>query len=433
MRFENKILLRDGYISKTYLSYDRKLSKTVIIKEFSKENREVARREYEFLLRIKYKLPQVYDLIEDENVSCIVREYIPGKTLKELIEERGEIPPPIALFICYEVLRFLDFVHAMGEFNGDITPSNIIIGFDGVVRILDCAKSEELITPEYYDPSVKKDIIADLVALAKVLEKMTRNRTLLELSRKAQIGKYKEPSEFISDVIRIMPEFQIALEKDLKAFIVDNYRSDVSNAKKSARFKRTFLSNVLMVIFPFVLGALFVTALSKIGEDLYENTNTSTVRLPVGEQRTSSGSEVWQMHNTSGQGATQPAPEVGTELGKNKPTPFQSRVKALDHQKNSKKSNFSSKSANKHVTSGSDGNDGYGYLFINSIPDCEIWLDGRYIDRVPILNFKVSAGTRTIEFRSGRKTYKTKVEVRKNERLYLFADVLKDKLEIRRE
>ncbi len=79
----------------------------------------------------------------------IAMEYLPGWDLKTILDasrERGEpIPIPIALMIGVEVARGLAYAHRkeddsgrpLGIIHRDVSPSNILVGRDGVVKITD--------------------------------------------------------------------------------------------------------------------------------------------------------------------------------------------------------------------------------------------------------------------------------------------------------
>lgn len=466
MKFDKKVLIWEGNLSKTYLAYDRKLSKNVILKEYTKENREYAQKEYTLLSKIKYKTPEVYELFEDENYSYIVREYIPGKTLKELIEEKNQIPPNISLFICYEILRFLDFLHSKGEFNGDITPSNIIVGFDGTIRILDFAKSEELITPEYYEKNGKKDISADIKALGKILDKMCQNELIKEISKKAQEGKYRNPSDFISDVIKVIPKFDIALEKELSLFVIgqDKYNTESNTRKINVDIKK-FLKNLGVAVLSFAFGVVFTHSLkliksntkieknnernilSSAEEPRQKSTESKQSSERLAELPTTITQNTGQIKNTDS--STKETINIAAGKGNNEK---EQQTKIQDDNKEELKSEKTSERQGKRLEKAniSKGNvntgvimktkheqelnkEKYGYLFINTVPECEVWINGKYIDKTPIVNLKIESGEKEIELKTKDKSEKTKIQIKSEEKIFLFADLKGKKIEIKKE
>ena len=104
---------------------------------FSDEARLVARLDHP-------TIAQVYDYGEAEDTFYLAMEYVPGIALNHLIR-RSAFPPLIAARIASEVARGLHAAHELqsvdGRFLGvvhrDISPGNLILTFDGRIKILD--------------------------------------------------------------------------------------------------------------------------------------------------------------------------------------------------------------------------------------------------------------------------------------------------------
>ena len=100
---------------------------------------------------------QVLDLGEIDGHLFIAMEYVAGKDLLDVLARsarRGiRIPVELALHICVEMLRGLDFAHKahdadnepMNIVHRDVSPSNILISYDGQVKVGDfgIAKSQK--------------------------------------------------------------------------------------------------------------------------------------------------------------------------------------------------------------------------------------------------------------------------------------------------
>ncbi|MCC7385729.1 MAG: serine/threonine protein kinase [Deltaproteobacteria bacterium] len=92
---------------------------------------------------------QVYDLGEIEAQYFIAMEYVQGrdllKTLAACARKRIAFPTDIALYIVMEVLKALDYAHnlkgrdgqPMGIIHRDVSPSNVLLSFDGKVKLGD--------------------------------------------------------------------------------------------------------------------------------------------------------------------------------------------------------------------------------------------------------------------------------------------------------
>lgn len=84
----------------------------------------------------------IFDSFLENGSAYIVMEYLEGKTLKELLKERGgKIPYQEAVQYLRPVLRSLDAVHQAGIIHRDIAPDNIFITYDGKVKLIDFGAS----------------------------------------------------------------------------------------------------------------------------------------------------------------------------------------------------------------------------------------------------------------------------------------------------
>ena len=84
----------------------------------------------------------IFDSFLENGTAYIVMEYLEGKTLKELLKERGgKIPYREAISYLTPVLKSLDIVHQAGIIHRDIAPDNIFITYDGKVKLIDFGAS----------------------------------------------------------------------------------------------------------------------------------------------------------------------------------------------------------------------------------------------------------------------------------------------------
>lgn len=92
---------------------------------------------------------QLYELGLIDDTYYIVMEYIAGRDILALINwyrrQRSFLPPSQVAFIVAEICAGLDYAHAkrdsrgqsLGVVHRDISPQNILIGFDGSVKVID--------------------------------------------------------------------------------------------------------------------------------------------------------------------------------------------------------------------------------------------------------------------------------------------------------
>lgn len=81
-------------------------------------------------------IAKVYDAIIDNNACVILEEYVQGGTVEQLVA-RGTFTENYAVNVARQICDGLSELHKHEITHRDITPSNIIIGNDGVVKIID--------------------------------------------------------------------------------------------------------------------------------------------------------------------------------------------------------------------------------------------------------------------------------------------------------
>ncbi|MGW0231882.1 serine/threonine-protein kinase [Actinopolymorpha singaporensis] len=97
-----------------------------------------AMRESRIAARIQH--PHViatYDVVEDDGHPCLVMEYLPSRSLSEVLEERGSLPAAEVASIGRQAASALASAHAAGVVHRDIKPGNVLLGDNGVVKIAD--------------------------------------------------------------------------------------------------------------------------------------------------------------------------------------------------------------------------------------------------------------------------------------------------------
>lgn len=79
----------------------------------------------------------IYDVGEDKGKHFIVMEYIRGRTLKQLINQRGALDKVEAIAIMKQLIGATAEAHRKGIIHRDIKSQNVIIKPDGTVKMLD--------------------------------------------------------------------------------------------------------------------------------------------------------------------------------------------------------------------------------------------------------------------------------------------------------
>ncbi|WP_396836886.1 protein kinase domain-containing protein [Mycobacterium sp. ITM-2016-00317] len=143
-RYRVDTLIATGGMSGVYRGLDLRLDRPVALKimdsryagdedfltRFQREARAVARLKDPGLVA-------VYDQGIDGRHPFLVMELIEGGTLRELLRERGPMPPHAVAAVLRPVLGGLAAAHSAGLVHRDIKPENVLISDDGDVKIAD--------------------------------------------------------------------------------------------------------------------------------------------------------------------------------------------------------------------------------------------------------------------------------------------------------
>ena len=86
----------------------------------------------------------VFAADEDEGRPYIVLELMPGRTLEDLVQERGPLPVKDALQHAFDLIEGLEQVHRLGVIHRDVKPSNCFLDEDGRVKVGDFGLARSL-------------------------------------------------------------------------------------------------------------------------------------------------------------------------------------------------------------------------------------------------------------------------------------------------
>jgi serine/threonine-protein kinase len=143
-RYRIDTMIATGGMSAVYRGLDLRLDRPVACKvmdsRYAGDQQFLTRfqREARAVARLKDPgLVAVYDQGIDGQHPFLVMELVEGGTLRELLRERGPMPPHAVAAVLSPVLGGLAVAHRAGLVHRDIKPENVLISDDGDVKIAD--------------------------------------------------------------------------------------------------------------------------------------------------------------------------------------------------------------------------------------------------------------------------------------------------------
>ena len=131
-----------------YLAHDADLDRPVAVKTLRDLALDAEMREV-FLSRFKNEaraaarlqhpnIVQIFDVGDDPRVGpYLVFEYVPGRTLKQVLKKEGPLPKERLLDLAQQVGDALATAHVAGVIHRDIKPENLLITDNGQVKLAD--------------------------------------------------------------------------------------------------------------------------------------------------------------------------------------------------------------------------------------------------------------------------------------------------------
>lgn len=136
--------LASGGMGGLWLALDEVLGRQVAVKilhdHLARDEDLLERFRFEAVAAARLSHPgvvRVFDTGMDDGVCFIVMELVEGRSVAEMLKERGALPPGEATAIMRGVLSGLTHAHREGVIHRDVKPDNVLVGRGELVKLAD--------------------------------------------------------------------------------------------------------------------------------------------------------------------------------------------------------------------------------------------------------------------------------------------------------
>lgn len=181
-----------GGMGTVYEAFDLNLQRPVALKKMRAEIREDLRERQRFLKEARTvaglrhpNIVEIYAIVEEASEISLVFEYVEGRTLHQMLAEKGHFGFSEVRKILKDVCEALQYAHAHRVIHRDLKPSNIMIARSGAVKVMDFGIARQVKdvvsrlmtntiagTPPYMAPEVEQGMVggeADVYSLGVCL------------------------------------------------------------------------------------------------------------------------------------------------------------------------------------------------------------------------------------------------------------------------
>ncbi|WP_315114952.1 Stk1 family PASTA domain-containing Ser/Thr kinase [uncultured Clostridium sp.] len=241
----------EGGMAKVYKAQCQLLNRYVAVKilkdEFSRDSQFVEKFKREATAAASLSnnnIVNIYDVGSQNGVNYIVMEYVKGKTLKEVILERGILNNEDAVDIAIQIGKALECAHRNNIIHRDIKPHNILVTDEGLVKVADfgIAKATNSATitntskiigsAHYFSPEQAKgsfvDFRTDIYSLGIVMYEMVTGKVPYDAESPVSIA-LKHIQEEVIPPSRINPSlsegFNNVILKSIEKEAIERYQN----------------------------------------------------------------------------------------------------------------------------------------------------------------------------------------------------------------
>jgi eukaryotic-like serine/threonine-protein kinase len=141
-------VLGSGGMGVTYRARDRVAGELVALKRLralrldqeSPRPVDLLREEIRSVRRLSHRnVVRLHDVGEDDGIPFVTMEQVEGISLAELLKASGPLPDEAVLSLAKQLCRALEAARAAGVVHGNLSPRQILVGYDGLLKVGDFA------------------------------------------------------------------------------------------------------------------------------------------------------------------------------------------------------------------------------------------------------------------------------------------------------
>ena len=283
-----------GGMSTVWLAMNIKTNKNWAIKEVrqtGKNGSEIVNQnlttEIGILKKLQHEnLPQIIDIFEKNNTFLIIMDYVEGRTLKAIVDERGAQPQEDVVNWAIQLCSVLDYLHTRKPaiIYRDLKPGNIMLRPDGRIVLIDFGTAREYKTgqeedtislgtkgyaaPEQYGGDGQTDARTDIYNLGATIYHLVTGKNPTKPPYEIRPIREWNPSlstgleKIILKCIANNPNERYQTAKELQ-FALEHYKElETSYVQGKKKANRGFL---------FTVGCAVLSLVASLGLSVYAN------------------------------------------------------------------------------------------------------------------------------------------------------------------
>ncbi len=265
-------VLGSGGMARVYRIWNEKLEVYRAVKILLSMNQQTTRTRFETEAKISAKLHhpnivEIHTVGEWRGIPYLEMEIVEGETLSALIAKHKNLPAPVCAAICLQVARALAYAHSQeiliygnsykGIIHRDLKPSNIMIGNNGVVKLMDfgvarpvetgfhTVDTESIVgTIHYFSPEqiagYPIDTLSDIYSFGAMLYEMLCGQNPFPQTSMLNLIRAKEKNSFSR-----LEDYPLYIDARMASVAQTCLRTDKNARFQSAELLRDHLERIL--------------------------------------------------------------------------------------------------------------------------------------------------------------------------------------------